>query len=269
MPRIIDTHAHPQTKPFNSDRDEVLDRARAAGVETLIVVGYDAESSRGALALAGQHRDIWATAGIHPHDAAQAGDDDWSLLATMTGEPLIVALGEMGLDFFRNLSPHDVQRAVLQRQLELAGRHDLPVVIHSRDAEQATWEILESWARSRRLAGGTEPFGVMHCYAYGVAAAARYVDIGFMISVPGTVTYSNNIRGQEVAAAVDAGAIVLETDCPYLTPQFKRGKRNEPAYIVETLKYVARLRRITSDELGDMTTANARRLFRLDSRSRR
>jgi TatD DNase family protein len=260
---LIDTHSHPHSRQFDADRDAVLERARAAGVHALIVVGTDPASNRAALALARSGPGLWATAGIHPHDAAGAGESDWEELAEMARDPKLVALGEMGLDFFRNLSPHDVQRRVLQRQLDLCSRLDLPAVIHSRNAEVVTWAMLEPWLRARRRDGGTEPFGVMHCYAYGLEAALRYAALGFMVSVPGTVTYPNNERGQEVARGLPPDVIVLETDCPYLTPQSHRGKRNEPAYMVETLATVAELRGETPDTVAGYTSANARRLFRL------
>ncbi|HZQ34639.1 MAG TPA: TatD family hydrolase [Dehalococcoidia bacterium] len=265
MTPLIDTHSHPQTRPFTADRAEVLRRAREAGVGTLIIVGFDTPSSRAALDLAHQGVDRWATAGIHPHDAAQATPDDWRELERMAEDPKLVAFGEMGLDFFRNLSPHDVQQAVFQRQLDLCAHFDLPAVVHSRDAEEATWAILEPWCQARRAAGAAEPFGVMHCYAYGPRAALRYVEAGFCISIPGTVTYRNNVRGQEVAQAVPDGSFVLETDCPYLTPQSRRGKRNEPAYIVETQQFVARLRGVPPERVAEVSTAAARRLFRLDA----
>lgn len=263
MTHVIDTHAHPQAKAFHGDRDAVLARARAAGVGTMIVVGTDPASNRAALDLARRHGDLWATVGIHPHDAAAATPADWDELDAMAQQPKVVALGEMGLDFFRNLSPHEVQRSVFQRQLDLCSERDLPAVIHSRAAEAATWELLEPWARARRRDGGTAPAGVMHCYAYGAEAALRYAALGFVISVPGTVTYPDNRRGQEVARTVPADALVLETDCPYLTPQSRRRTRNEPAYIVETLEFVAGLRGVSAEELAEQTTANARRLFRL------
>ncbi|MBI2761592.1 MAG: TatD family hydrolase [Chloroflexi bacterium] len=263
MTPLVDTHSHPHTRMFNADRDAVLVRAREAGVGTLIVVGTDPKSNRDALALARSGPNMWATAGIHPHDAKDADEHDWFELAEMARDPLVVALGEMGLDFFRNISPRDVQRRVLQRQLDLCAKFDLPAVIHSRDAEQATWEMLEPWLRARRRGGGTEPFGVMHCYAYGADAARRYADLGFMISIPGTVTYLNNQRGQEVARTVPEDVFVLETDCPYLTPQSRRGKRNEPAFMVETLDFVARLRGEPREHVAAITTANAHRLFRL------
>jgi TatD DNase family protein len=260
---LIDTHSHPQVKAFNADRGAVLERARAAGVGTLVVVGVDPRTNRDALTLAREHAGYWATAGIHPHDAADAAPADWDELETLAADPKVVALGEMGLDFFRNLSPHEVQWQAFQRQLDLCARLDMPAVIHSRDAEQATWEMLEPWARARRRAGGSEPFGVLHCYAYGPEAALRYIEMGFIISIPGTVTYPNNARGQAVARAVPASAFVLETDCPYLTPQPWRGKRNEPAYMVETLRHVATLRGETAETVAETTTANARRLFRI------
>lgn len=265
MTPLIDTHSHPQTRPFNGDRAEVLRRAHQAGVGTLIIVGFDPASSRAALDLARAHPNSWATAGIHPHDAAQAAGADFQALEELAADPRLVALGEMGLDFFRNLSPHDVQRQVFRRQLELCARFDLPAVVHSRDAEDATWEILEAWTHERRRAGGTEPFGVMHCYAYGPAAARRYVEAGMLISIPGTVTYRGNERGQEVAQTLPDGSFVLETDCPYLTPQSRRGKRNEPAYLIETRDFVARLRRADPEHINRVTTEAARRLFRLEA----
>ena len=263
MTPLVDTHAHPQARAFAADRDAVLERARAAGVGTLIVVGTDPPSNRAALALARRGDGLWAAAGIHPHDAAGATGADWDELVAMARDPLVVALGEMGLDFYRNLSPPDVQRKVFYRQLDLCAALNLPAVVHSRNAEEATWEILEPWARSRRRGGGTEPFGVMHCYAYGPEAALRYADLGFMISIPGTVTYPDNQRGQAVARAVSADALVLETDCPYLTPQSRRRTRNEPAYIAETLHAVAGLRGQPPEVIAQITTTNAQRLFRL------
>lgn len=263
---LIDTHSHPHARQFNGDRAEVLRRAHEAGVETLIVVGTDPVSNRAALALARSGPNMWATAGIHPHDAKDATEAAWDELEAIAADPLVVALGEMGLDFFRNISPPDRQHQAFQRQLDLCARLDLPAVIHSRDAEAATWAVLEPWLRERRRQGGTEPFGVMHCYAYGAEAALRYVELGFMISIPGTVTYPNNGRGQAVAAALPSGAYVLETDCPYLTPQSRRGKRNEPAYLVETLAQVAELRATPAVTVAAESSANARRLFRLGER---
>ena len=267
MTTIFDTHAHPHSKQFAADRAAVLARAHEAGVGSMVIVGTDPDGNHAALDLVRAHRqyDLWATAGFHPHDAKDVTERDWDDLAALAGEPEVVAIGELGLDFYRNISPPDVQRAVFQRQLDLAAERDLPVVIHSRDAEEATWAILEPWLRARRRAGGSEPFGVMHCYAYGPRAALRYVELGFIISIPGTVTYPKNEQGQEVARALPPLSFVLETDCPYLTPQSRRGKRNEPAYIVETLATVAALRRESPDWVAALTTATARRLFRLPS----
>ncbi|MFN8556835.1 MAG: TatD family hydrolase [Dehalococcoidia bacterium] len=263
MTPLVDTHSHPQSRSFDRDRDAVVARARAAGVGTLIVVGTDPPSNRAALAMARAGRDMWATIGFHPHDAAGITEADWEELAATATDPLVVALGEMGLDFFRNLSPHDVQQAVFRRQLDLCARLNMPAVVHSRNAEQATWDTLEPWSRQRRAAGGTEPFGVLHCYAYGSEAALRYAHLGWMISIPGTVTYPDNGRGRAVAAAVPLDHLVLETDCPYLTPQSRRRTRNEPAYMVETLTEVATLRGVPAADVARATTANAWRLFRL------
>jgi TatD DNase family protein len=266
--QIVDTHAHPQSQAFDADRAAVLARARASGVTTIIVVGTDPVSNRAALALAHTEPGLWATVGIHPHDAKDATPSDWEELEHLAADSLVVALGEMGLDFYRNLSPPETQRTAFQRQLDLCARLDLPAVIHSRDAEDATWEMVAPWARARRRAGAREPLGVMHCYAYGPGRALEYVALGFLISIPGTVTYPNNHRLHAVARAVPEEALVLETDSPYLTPQSRRGRRNEPAYLVETLHKVAELRGVPATALADATTANARRLFRLAQRER-
>ena len=263
MTPLIDTHSHPHSRQFDADRDAVLARARDAGVGTLVIVGTDPVSNRAALELARTSTDYWATAGFHPHDAKDITAADWHQLEQLAADPKVVALGEMGLDFFRNISPHDIQREVFERQLDLCARLDLPAVVHSRDAEDATWEMLGPWLNARRRAGGTEPFGVMHCYAYGPEAALRYVESGFLISIPGTVTYPNNERGHSVVRAVRSEALVLETDCPYLTPQSRRGKRNEPALMVETLHKVAELRGEPPEVVASFTSANARRLFGL------
>lgn len=269
MTALIDTHSHPWSNAFNADRPEMLARARSAGVQTLIIVGCDPASNRASLALARSSEDYWATAGFHPHDAKDITPADWAALERMAGDPLLVALGEMGLDFYRNISPPDVQRVVFQRQLDLCAARDLPAVIHSRDAAEATWHMVEPWARRRRLAGGTEPFGVMHCFAYDAEQARGYVEAGFIISIPGTITYPNNQRGHEVARTLGAEALVLETDCPYLTPQSRRGKRNEPALLPETLARVAELRGEPPAEVAARTTENARRLFRLEAAAAR
>lgn len=269
MSDLTDTHCHPWSTAFNADRAQVLTRAHAAGVTTLVVVGCDPASNRASLELARENSRYWATAGFHPHDAKDITGADWDELERAAGVPEVVALGEMGLDFFRNISPPDVQRAVFERQLELCTAFDLPAVIHSREAAMETWEMVEGWARQRRRAGSSAPFGVMHCYAYDAMMAERYIGAGLMISIPGTVTYPNNSRGREVAAVVSEHALVLETDCPYLTPQSRRGKRNEPALLRETAEQVATLRGMTFEQLASVTTANARRLFRIDAAAAR
>lgn len=264
--RLVDTHAHPQGQAFDPDRTAVLARARAAGVTTIIAVGTDPASNRAALALARAEPGLWATVGIHPHDAKDATSAAWEELERLAADPLVVALGETGLDFYRNLSPPEGQRTAFQRQLDLCARLNLPVVVHSRDAEDATWEMLAPWARARRRSGAEPPLGVLHCYAYGPERAQEYVALGFFISIPGTVTYPNNHRLHAVVRAVPATALVLETDCPYLTPQSHRGRRNEPAYLVETAQKVAELRGVPAEELAAVTTANACRLFHLARR---
>ena len=253
---LFDTHAHLHFPDFAEDLDAVLDRARAAGLRGMVTIGTDRESNRATVALAERHGDIWASVGIHPHDAGDATETDFEEMERLARGPRVVGLGEMGLDFFRDLSPRDVQERVFRRQLEMARRVRKPVIIHCRDAHPEALAIL-----AEERVG--EVSGVMHCFSADVEVAKRCLDLGLMISLAGPVTYKNARALPEVARFVPEDRLVVETDCPYLTPTPHRGKRNEPAYVALTAAHVAGLRGADPEALGAGLTRNAARLFNL------
>jgi TatD DNase family protein len=256
---LFDTHAHLQFPEFAADLPAVLERARAAGVGWMLTIGTDVESSRAAVALALKEPDVYAAVGIHPHDAAGADEAAFDELRRLVeSSPRVVAVGETGLDFFRTLSPRDVQVEVFRRQLELARLVRKPVLIHCREAHQDALEILET-------EGVREIGGIMHCFSGDQAVARRCLDLGLLIGVAGPVTYPNARRLPPVVKAVPQDRLVVETDCPYLPPQPHRGKRNEPAYLTLTLARVAELRGAPAEELGGRLAANALGLFGLGS----
>jgi len=254
---LFDTHAHLHFPGFDDDREAVLARARAAGVQRMVTIGTDAETCRAALALAEREADVWATAGVHPHDAAESDEAALAEVERLAAEERVVAIGEVGLDFFRNLSPRETQERVLRRFLALARRLRKPVVLHCRDAHA---EILAILGEERVADVG----GIMHCFSGDVDVARRCLDLGLLISLAGPVTYPNARALPEVARFVPADRLVMETDCPFLPPQGYRGKRNEPAYLAITATRVAELRGEPLDVLAARTTENARRLFRVD-----
>lgn len=263
MTTWFDTHSHLADKGFHADRGAVLDRARVAGVEQIVVIGEDERSAEAAIRLAGTDADLWGTVGLHPHNARLAGVGFDERLVALAGRPRVVAIGEIGLDFHYDRSPRDVQIAVFRRQLDVATARNLPVVIHSREALRETLAVLGPWCGERDARPDGAPRGVMHCFGYDLAAALEFMDLGFLISIAGPVTYPRAETTQQVAREIPDEALVLETDAPVLTPQSHRGRRNEPAYLVETAAAVARLRGVSLESLAALTTANARRLFRL------
>ncbi len=214
-----------------------------------------------ALAIARTDVRIHPVVGLHPH-SARALAEERPALERLVSDGGFVAVGEIGLDFFRNNSPQEAQYEALRWQLELAAAHHLPVVIHSRDADEECYAVLEGWAsRHGRYLGPDREIGMMHCYAGNTDLARRYVDLGFLISIPGPVTYANNTRGQQVAADVPLDRLLAETDCPYLTPVPWRGQRNEPAYVVQTIRAIAQIRGEREVDVALATARNAARLF--------
>ncbi|MBI4588070.1 MAG: TatD family hydrolase [Candidatus Rokubacteria bacterium] len=248
---LFDTHAHLHFPEFAADLPAVIQRARAAGVRWMLTIGTNLETSRAAVALADQESDLYAAIGIHPHDASEANEvavDELQRVAESS--PRVVAIGEMGLDFFRNLSPRDVQVEVFRRQLALARRLGKPALIHCREAHPETLEIL-------RVEGVREVGGIMHCFSGDAAVARQCLDLGLFLSLAGPVTYPSARKLAEVAKLVPQDRLVVETDCPFLPPQPYRGKRNEPAYLAITAARVAELKGVPVEELGPLMATNA------------
>jgi len=247
---LVDTHAHLHDPAFAEDRAAVLARARAAGVARLLAVGTDPETSRAAIALAAAHDDVYAAVGIHPHDAAGADDGALEAIGALARAPKVVAVGEIGLDYFRNLSPPEAQRRAFRAQLALARAAGKPVLLHCREAHADLLVALEA-------EGGAGRGGVMHCFSGDPDVARRCLDLGLLISIAGPVTYPNARRLHEVVRAVGLDRLVVETDCPYLPPQPWRGQRNEPAYLPVTAARVAELCGVEVGVAAARTTANA------------
>jgi len=258
---LIDAHAHIQARQFDADRQEMLTRARAAGVGAIVCSADDEASSRAAVALAEAQPDVWATVGVHPHEAKRANAGTFARLAELARHPRVVAIGEIGLDYHYDHSPRDVQRAVFETQLGLAASLGLPVVIHSREAAEDTFAVLSAWRRGANVAAA--PAGLLHCFAYDTEWAGRFLELGFSLSLPGTVTYPKAESSQLVAAMLPDERFTVETDCPSLAPQSRRGRRNEPAYLPETVAKIAALRGVDAAALGARAAENARQLFRL------
>lgn len=255
---LIDTHAHLTDRRYAMDLEAVLERARGAGVCAFLVVGYDLASSRAAVALAERYGDIWAAVGIHPHNARLADRTALRELETISHAPRVVAIGECGLDFYRNLSPSHVQHQVFEAQLRLAADRGLPVVVHSREAMPETLQTLARGTPSRG--------GVMHCFDGDTDAAQRTVALGLYVSCAGPITYKRDRTLADAVSSVPAARLVVETDCPYLSPDGRRGERNEPAHVRLIAEALARVREVRFDQMARQTTLNAQRLFGLEVR---
>lgn len=253
---LFDTHAHLDDAGYNKDRDEMIRRARQAGVAHIVNVGFNLASSRDSINLADRYDLVYAAVGIHPHDAAGAGPGYLEELAKMAAHPKVVAIGEMGLDYYRDLSPRPVQRKVFREQMALAKKLQKPIIIHDRDAHGDMMDIL----RKEKLGPSG---GVMHCYSGSWEMARECLAMGFYISIAGPVTFPNAVKLKDVAARVPRDRLLIETDAPYLTPAPYRGKRNEPAYIIYTAEEVARLRGMEKEDLAKMCAENGRKLFRI------
>lgn len=253
---LFDTHAHLHFPEFADDLGAVLARARAAGVRRMLTIGTDVETSRAAVALAAREPDVWASVGVHPHDADEADATALAEIEELAAEPRVVGIGETGLDFFRNLSPREAQERAFRAQLALARRVGKPVIVHCRDAHEETLAIL-----AEERVGETG--GVMHCFSGDTAIARRCLDLGLLISLAGPVTYPKARALPEVARFVPGDRLVVETDCPFLPPQPYRGKRNEPAYLAITAARVAELRGESLQTLAARTSENAAKLFGL------
>jgi TatD DNase family protein len=264
MMRIVDSHAHLEGEAFADDREAMLARARAAGVELLLAIGSGtspAERIDAAIPFAEAHDWIYATVGVHPHDASAATEEHFAALAELAKHPRVIAWGEMGLDYFYEHSPRDVQERVFRRQLELARAAKQPVVIHCRDAWDDCLRILEEdWAPS---AGRGGLGGIFHCFTAGAEEARRGLEMGFRISFAGNFTYPKMQHLRDLARDLPLDRIFTETDSPYLAPQGKRGKRNEPANVVQVAQALADVRNLPVTEVAWRTAENFRAFFGL------
>lgn len=247
---LFDTHAHLHFPEFDADREAMVGRARAAGVRRMLTIGTEPESSRAAVAMAAGEPDVWAAVGIHPHDASAGDAPALAEIERLATQPRVVAIGEIGLDYFRDLSPREDQQRVFRALLDLARRLGKPVVIHCREAHEDALRILSEERVS-------EVGGIMHCFSGDVAIARRCLDLGLLISLAGPVTYPNARALPDVARFVPADRLVIETDCPFLPPQGYRGQRNEPAYLAITAARVAELRGEPLETLAARLAANA------------
>jgi TatD DNase family protein len=257
---LFDSHMHVDGPEFDADRDEVLARARAAGVQRMVVIGAvgDPTSAERSVALAERDPDIWATVATHPHDVAQLTPAWWEIHERLATHPRVVAIGETGLDYYYDHSPQDVQRAAFARFLELARRVNKPVVCHIRDAHADAREIL--------VAGRAMDLGcVIHCFTGTPDDAREYARLGCYVSFSGIITYKTAQPLRDAVPLVPRDRLLIETDCPYLAPIPKRGKRNEPGFLVHTAEEVARCAGMSFEELADATAQNAARVFRLPS----
>jgi TatD DNase family protein len=252
---LIDSHAHLDMKEFEKDREEVLLRALNGGISYIITIGIDLASSLKALELANRYHFVFSSIGYHPHNSHDVDSRKLKELSRLVSEPKIVAWGEIGLDFYRRHSPRDKQIEVFREQLEMAIHFDLPVIIHNREAHRATVEILKKTVPRHR--------GVIHCFSGDYDLAMEFIEMGYYISIPGTVTYKNAHQVQEVAARIPLAHILLETDAPYLAPVPKRGKRNEPLFVQYTAQKIALLKNMDVQEVALQTSENVRNLFSL------
>jgi len=255
---LVDSHCHLDSPQFDADREAVIGRSMGSGVTRMVNPGVDVPSSRTAVSLAQQHESIYAAVGIHPHDAKTLDVDALEELKGLALSPKVVAIGEIGLDYYRNLSPRDVQRRAFEMQLEMAAELGLPVIVHDRDAHDDVLGILRDWHSAFDIR-----VGVLHSFSGDVAMAEQVVALGFFIGVSGPVTYRNADRLRQVVRAVPLERLLIETDAPYLTPQPQRGQRNEPAFVRRVAQAVADVRGLTLEQVAVQTTANAGVLFGL------
>lgn len=254
---LIDSHCHLDSSDFDTDRDEVIERAVEAGVERMVAIGTgegppDLEAG---IRMAERYPMFLATVGVHPHDAGKATETTLARVSELLAHPKVIAVGEIGLDYHYDFSPREAQKQVFIEQMRIAGDHRKPIVIHTREAWEDTLALIEEHWSSHRLPG------IMHCFSGGEKEAARALALGFYLSFGGILTFPKSKDLQKVAATAPLDRILLETDSPYLAPVPKRGKRNEPVFVGYTAQKLATLRNITFDQLASATTSNFNRLL--------
>ncbi|MDO5718306.1 MAG: TatD family hydrolase [Tissierellia bacterium] len=256
MNLVFDSHAHLDDERFDDDREVIIQNLKKDGIAFVVNPGADRKSSEDAYKLANKYDCIYAAVGTHPHSADELDEEDLERYREMASSDRVVAIGEIGLDYYYDNSPRDMQKDAFIKQLEIAKEVDLPVIIHSREAAEDTYNIL------REYSGAVS--GIIHCYSGSVEMAKKYIDLGYYISLAGPVTFKNAKTPKEVAKFVPIDRLLVETDSPYLTPEPKRGKRNEPANTIFTARYIAELRGMDEDDLFRITTENAKRVYRID-----
>lgn len=253
---LFDTHVHVNARQFFEDREETIQRAFDAGVEYMVVVGFDRETIPLAIEIAEQYETIYAAVGWHPVDAVDMVDDDLTWIKQLAAHPKVVAIGEMGLDYHWDKSPKEIQKEVFRKQIKLAKEVNMPIIIHNREATEDIIEILKA-------ENASEVGGIMHCYNDSVDYVQACLDMNFYISLGGPVTFKNATMPKEVAVEVPLDHLLVETDAPFLAPHPNRGKRNEPAYVKLVAEKIAELRGMRLDELSEITTKNAFSLFHI------
>lgn len=256
-PQLVDSHAHLDSGQFAADRDAVIERAVAAGISDILTIGCDLESSRQSIALAESYPRVHAAVGVHPHDAGEIDDRALEELEAMLAHPQVVALGEIGLDYYRNRAPRDVQLNAFRRQLRLATKLGKPVIIHDRDAHADVLRLLQE--------EDTPCGGVLHCFSGDLQMARTCLEMGFYLSFPGVISYPKNTALREIVAALPIDRLLVETDCPYLAPQPYRGKRNEPAYVRLTAEKLAEIKNLSFADVARITSRNCHTLFGIGS----
>ncbi len=259
---LVDSHTHLDFPEFDPDREEVLKRAWEAGVRLIVNAGTDVESSLASISLAERYPFIYASVGLHPHDASSLDGKARQALEELARHPRVVAIGETGLDYYRNLSPKGAQREAFAFHLDLARRTGKPVIIHSREAHQETMDFLKEFARNPGKL--SPPYGVMHCFSGSLEMAREAVELGFFISVAGPLTFQNARKLPAVVREIPIEFLLIETDCPYLAPHPLRGRRNEPAYVRLVAEAVAEIKGLSPEEVGRRMLENAVKLFRLE-----
>lgn len=256
FPELIDSHCHLDMGAYEGEVANLLADAHACGVTRIVSIGIDYQSSLAAVTLAKEHVGVFASIGFHPHEAAAVNESSLAKLAELASEAKVVAYGEIGLDYAKNYAEPKVQQRAFRRQLELATQLNLPVIIHDREAHADTATLI-------REAGPLPQGGVMHCFSGDRAFAEKMIALGFMLSIPGIITFKNAAMLREVVREIDLVHLMLETDGPFLAPVPYRGKRNQPAYLVYTAKKIAELKNISLEEVAQQTTNNACALFHL------
>ncbi|MDH4619133.1 TatD family hydrolase [Brevibacillus sp. AY1] len=253
---LFETHAHLNAKEFDEDRAEVIARARENGVDTIVNIGFNAETIPTCMELADNYDFIYAVVGWHPQDAKDMTDEHLEWIAELSRHPKVVGLGEMGLDYYWDTSPRDVQAEVFRKQIRLARKLDMPIIIHNRDAHQDVISILKEEKAA-------DVGGIMHCFSGSWETAKLALDMNFYISFGGPLTFKNAKQPKEVATKVPLDRLLIETDCPYLTPHPFRGKRNESGYVRYVCEEMANLHGLSYEEMAKITSENAKKLFRL------